>query len=596
MFVSLLRRCAFLTVVVLFVCCSALCANESAKHPAKQLVEEALSREIYGLSGERSELLERAAKLSPSYAPAKWHRGLVRFNNRWMKADEVPALMRESRWLKDYQRTRQQFPQTAQGQLALANWCRDHKLPQQERAHLNHVLDFDATNADALWRLGFQPVDGRWVARSELQASAERREQERVALAKWQPRIEKILSGLMNRSRRPHERAERQLREIDDAAAIPAMVRVLAGIEPRVARTVVEIISEIQDNRATEALMQQAVYSKWSEVRDAAARQLGLRQREAYVPAMLAAMHTPFDTRMVSFRRHGRTTYLLSMTREGQDEKEQIVQRSARPRPAGGEAIQLENYRTRVINERTARALNLATEQELDADPQTWWNWWNEENEVFVEGEKPTVALGETEQLALVDRARELEDASRIRDAAERARRAALIRQQMSSAIEAADSRRRPQRSDCLAAGTVVWTIAGPVAVQDVQVGDFVLSQDPETGELAYKPVLRTTVRPTSVLVKFKAGQETIEASGGHPLWVSGEGWIKARELQVGMELHCTSGSARITSVETGQNAETYNLVVADFNTYFIGQSKILNHDNTIREATGAIVPGLVER
>ena len=39
--------------------------------------------------------------------------------------------------------------------------------------------------------------------------------------------------------------------------------------------------------------------------------------------------------------------------------------------------------------------------------------------------------------------------------------------------------------------------------------------------------------------------------------------------------------------------AEAYNLVVADFNTYFVGETGILVHDNTPRLPTRATVPGL---
>ena len=37
----------------------------------------------------------------------------------------------------------------------------------------------------------------------------------------------------------------------------------------------------------------------------------------------------------------------------------------------------------------------------------------------------------------------------------------------------------------------------------------------------------------------------------------------------------------------------SYNLIVDDFHTYFVGQTRILSHDNTIPKATGAIMPGL---
>ena len=42
--------------------------------------------------------------------------------------------------------------------------------------------------------------------------------------------------------------------------------------------------------------------------------------------------------------------------------------------------------------------------------------------------------------------------------------------------------------------------------------------------------------------------------------------------------------------------SETYNLVIADFNTYFVGESGILVHDNTARRPTQAVVPGLTAK
>ena len=51
-------------------------------------------------------------------------------------------------------------------------------------------------------------------------------------------------------------------------------------------------------------------------------------------------------------------------------------------------------------------------------------------------------------------------------------------------------------RCCCLAAGTPVWTDQGLLAIEKISVGDRVLAQDIETGELGYKPVLRTTTRP----------------------------------------------------------------------------------------------------
>ena len=129
--------------------------------------------------------------------------------------------------------------------------------------------------------------------------------------------------------------------------------------------------------------------------------------------------------------------------------------------------------------------------------------------------------------------------------------------------------------------------------IETIRAGDVVLSQDIESGELAYKPVLRTTIRPMERLIKIQVGNETFETSGGHLFWVSGQGWSRARDLESGQSLHAIDGAVPVLAVGSGDEAQTYNLVVADFSTYVVGNGKLLSHDVTDRRPTRTIVPGL---
>jgi hypothetical protein len=142
-----------------------------------------------------------------------------------------------------------------------------------------------------------------------------------------------------------------------------------------------------------------------------------------------------------------------------------------------------------------------------------------------------------------------------------------------------------------------VWTSAGTVPIEDIRIGDLVLSQNPETGELAFKPVLQTSVRPSEQLVRIAVisrQEEFLEGSGGHPLWVSGDAWVLLRQIQSGAILHGIDGPAQVSFAEEGSVAETHNLVVDDFHTYVVGEAKVLCHDNTPRQPTSALVPGLL--
>ena len=155
------------------------------------------------------------------------------------------------------------------------------------------------------------------------------------------------------------------------------------------------------------------------------------------------------------------------------------------------------------------------------------------------------------------------------------------------------ETQTRP-RNECLAAGTPIWTETGPVAIDQIRMGDLVLTQNLRSGELKFAPVLSTSTRPPELLLRLRFRREIICATGGHPFWVSGKGWIKARSLEPGMALHTAHGIIELDSVEEEKvAAKAYNLIVDECHSYFVGDKLILSHDNSTREPVANPVPGL---
>ena len=148
--------------------------------------------------------------------------------------------------------------------------------------------------------------------------------------------------------------------------------------------------------------------------------------------------------------------------------------------------------------------------------------------------------------------------------------------------------------TSCFLAGTPVRTEMGTVPIESIQPGDRVLAQDQDTGELAYQVVLTTTLRPPTKMLEIKAGGESIYTTLGHPFWVAGRGWQMAKQLKEGDLLHGLAGATPIESINAAGEHAAHNLVVDGDNTYFVGQSGLLVHDNEFRKPTRAIVPGLV--
>jgi hypothetical protein len=196
------------------------------------------------------------------------------------------------------------------------------------------------------------------------------------------------------------------------------------------------------------------------------------------------------------------------------------------------------------------------------ATPTEWWNWWNDTNEYYV-ADHP-------------------------------------VEQQYYSGTNnyyyGKPYDTITEVMSCFAKGTPVWTKTGQRPIETLEVGDLVLAQNAATGELAYKPIVGRTVRPPSEIRSLKIRGEEIHTTLGHPFWVAGVGWRMAKELEEGAILHGVTGSAPLSAVESAEQAEAYNLVVADFSTYFVGESGLLVHDNTPRTPTRVIVPGVAKK
>jgi hypothetical protein len=129
-----------------------------------------------------------------------------------------------------------------------------------------------------------------------------------------------------------------------------------------------------------------------------------------------------------------------------------------------------------------------------------------------------------------------------------------------------------------------------------VQPGDRVVAQDVATGELALKPVIERTLRPTARMISMEVGDKTIVSTLGHPYWVNSHGWRMARDIEAGEFVHTLKGAVEIRQTKRLTEEEpAYNLVVQDFGTYFVTDQAVLVHDNTSRTAARATVPGLIE-
>ena len=69
--------------------------------------------------------------------------------------------------LAEYEKERRRMPDTALGQMMLADWCREHGLSAQRKAVLEHVLQLDPEQPEARRLLGYHKVKDQWMTREE---------------------------------------------------------------------------------------------------------------------------------------------------------------------------------------------------------------------------------------------------------------------------------------------------------------------------------------------------------------------------------------------------------------------------------------------
>ncbi|WP_010586187.1 polymorphic toxin-type HINT domain-containing protein [Schlesneria paludicola] len=610
-----------LLVIALFVLTFSVHAANKAKPQSSSTdaVQELLQSEIV----ETNSLVDRRGGLNLSTQTdidAWWQSGYVKSRKQWLPYEESMAAGDEASQLEEYRQLRDKLSDRVHGQWRLANWCRKNGLIDQERVHLLRVLTGGdrSVNMDTVYeRLGCKKIDGAWVSEYERREAADLKSEIEQSHKRWDSKFASLVQQLEG-SPKQRSQAEQQLAEITQATAVPAIVSTFCLSTQTLAEYGVKMLGQIREYQASRALAGQAVFSPWKPVRTAAIELLKDRKLTEFAPDLLMLLSFPIRTKVESSWRTSpssvnevfmagpnlsvnwdyvwveetndkmrvgiRRLFPISVPSNVEDVYSigspnlegrfdtRTGQRVGSPRSNLIVAAELTaqtdhldfaaekiNDDRNDLNERVGKVLSACTDESMTSDPKEWWKWWALYSDVSHPREK---------YVEIVDERPNIPSFSRV-----------------------------SVQLSCLVAGTPVWTERGLVAIEQIRAGDRVLSKDVVSGELSYKPVLFTTVREPTRVQQFTVDADTIVASLGHHFWVSGGGWTKMRDLAAKMPMHTVSGMQRISSVEDhGRVEAVYNLVVADFHTYFVGKAMVLSHDVLFPTLTNVKVPGLANR
>ncbi|MHC5539875.1 polymorphic toxin-type HINT domain-containing protein [Singulisphaera rosea] len=140
----------------------------------------------------------------------------------------------------------------------------------------------------------------------------------------------------------------------------------------------------------------------------------------------------------------------------------------------------------------------------------------------------------------------------------------------------------------CFAKGTSVRALDGAKPIEDVLVGDSILTQDPKSGLLRYQSVVAVYHNPPNQTLRVRLDGESVVATGIHRFWKAGQGWTMARDLKPGDPIRTLGGVALVESVAEDAVQPVFNLEVASGSSFFVGSQGLLVHDNTLVEPVTA--------
>jgi hypothetical protein len=186
----------------------------------------------------------------------------------------------------EYRKMARSSPNTVEAHWKLAEWCREHKLRDERRQHLERILELDPNHADARAALGFHQKNGQWMNRDDVMASRglvlyegkyvtaqqvelmkEQRET-KVTQADWTRRIDQLRRQLSSPRPDRSNPARMAIQNIQDPQAADAIVNALhRERDPHVRRLWVETASRLKSRVAIDALVDMSLNDQDEEMR-----------------------------------------------------------------------------------------------------------------------------------------------------------------------------------------------------------------------------------------------------------------------------------------------------------------------------------------
>ncbi len=134
---------------------------------------------------------------------------------------------------------------------------------------------------------------------------------------------------------------------------------------------------------------------------------------------------------------------------------------------------------------------------------------------------------------------------------------------------------------------TMILTKDGYKTIVEINIGDFVLSKNDETGETAWRQVTDTfkdwhTETITFIVIDENGIEEHVTTTAEHPFYVDNQGWTPAGNILEGTTISGpkSENDINIVSIQINQDPQyAYNFTVDTDHTYFVGKTNMWVHN-----------------
>jgi hypothetical protein len=568
---------------------------------AKANVRLALWCEAHGLDAERARHLALAVASDPANATARGLSGLVDERGRWRPAADLATATRSDEALgaalAEYNARREALPrpETADAHWALALWCEAKGLTPEAAAHFTAVTRLAPGRADAWQKLGCRRYRGRWMTEAQVRTEEAEDAARRDADRRWREPLRQWWRDWVVR-KDPQARSESiaAVASSLEPRAVPTILSLFAKGDAEQQFAEVGLLDRIDAPDASRELARLAVVGRDDAVRSEAASALTRRDSTEAIEWLIGSLHDPLRIDVQDAPGAVGVLELEDEVKILRKTYEQRVVRLPAPVNAGvpgwivGPIARLGrrdtataaqkldrdvasarrvSARRELINGRIGGMLARLTSQEFGADPNSWRQWWSEEQGVpyyrTSRYDKPVIRKVSRTTLVLTP----------------------------PPAPSGGHGR-------CFAKGTLVRTVLGPRPIEELQVGDRVLTSDVTTGAVEVRPVVAVRHNPPAPTLRLKLGSESVVTTPIHRFWKAGAGWVMARDLKVGDAVRAIGGVVKVAATEPVTVQPVFNLEVADGRSYFVGERGVLVHDYSPPQPVGVAfdaVPGTAD-